>query len=292
MGGNRTTPTSTTIGLSLAIMVSALSIPVRPVAAQDEAPPPGTTTIWEDPTLIVTAATAGTLELTETPGAPSTGPVHHCAWFALRITSTTVIAVQIAAPTVGETYLFHCWLSDPWTDHHPAYPIVTVYDPAVDPPGPLVTTPVAARHALASIEFERPGIVTSPAATQVVGIPTWFAVDSRLDYSPASAQAGPVWATVRPVFRDVTFDLGDGNTLTCAADATTEWDGEGPPTQSSRCRHTYETVGEGATPVSATVDWTVWQRTDRTAGAWEVWGTVSLTTTVDRTVVDLQAAIN
>ena len=190
--------------------------------------------------------------------------------------------------------MYHCWFTDPWVDGYPGYPVVTVYDPAAAPPGPLITTPAAARFALDSIEFAAPSIVTSPAGTQVVGVPSWFAVDSALDYAPASAQAGPVWATVRPVFRDVTWDLGDGTRLVCTDDATTRWDPTGPADQSSECAHTFTRVEPGDQPASiaATVSWTIWQRTDRTAGRWEVWGTVALTTPAVLPVIDLQAVID
>jgi hypothetical protein len=283
----RTVSPRTAVVVVVALLVSAV-----PAAAQDAPPPPDTTTVWEDTTLIVTAAAAGSLELTDSPGAPHDGPVIRCAWFSLRIRGTTLIAVQIAEPTTGDTYLYNCWFAHPWADRHPGYPIVAVFDPIIDPPGPLITTPVAARHALASIEFERPGVVTSPPGIQVVGIPSWFAVDSRLDYAPASAQAGPVWATVRPVFRDVTWSFGDGDVMVCTADATTQWNPSEPDAQNSACTHTYRSAGADQLPLSATASWTVWQRTDRTAGAWEVWGTVSLTTSGAVTVIDLQAAIN
>ncbi|MEZ5246267.1 MAG: hypothetical protein R2707_14290 [Acidimicrobiales bacterium] len=280
--------------LVLVGLIGVLVPTERGAAAQDDPPPSETTTEWSDNTLVVTAAAPGTLELTDTPGAPYDGPRIHCAWFTLVIGGTTLDAVRIADPEVGATYVYNCWFVDPWDDRYPGYPLVAVYDPIVDPPGPLITTPVAARYALDSIEFERPSVVTSPAGIQIVGIPSWFAVDSELDYAPASAQAGPVWATVRPVFRDVTWDLGDGARLVCTDDATTRWDPTGPDDQHSRCIHTFTRAPSPSDPgpISATASWTIWQRTDRTAGSWVVWGTVSLTTSVDLPVIGLQAVID
>ena len=277
--------------LIAALALSVVLLP-GPAAGQEDPPPGGTTTDWDSDTLVVTAATPGTLELTDTPGAPFSGPRIYCAWFGLRIDGSGVEAFRIVDPEVGTTYVFDCWYTDPWVDPYPGYPIAAVFDPTVDPPGPLITTPEAARFALDSIQFASPLVVTSPAGAHVVGVPSWFAVASELDYEPASAQAGPVWATVRPVFRDVTWDLGDGDRLVCTVDATTEWEPTGPDTQATACSHTYRTAGDTPAAVSATVHWTVWQQTDRTAGAWAVWGTVSLTTQVDVSVVDLQAAIN
>ena len=274
--------------LALAVLVLAVA-PVAPAAAQA-----GTTTEWSDHTLVVTAAAPGTLHLTDRPGTPYVGPRYFCAWFSLVIGGTTLDAVAIADPEVGTTYVYHCWFTDPWVDGYPGYPVVTVYDPVAVPPGPLITTAAAARFALDSIEFAAPSIVTSPAGAQVVGVPSWFAVDSALDYAPASAQAGPVWATVQPVFRDVTWDLGDDTRLVCTADATTRWDPSGPDDQTSSCTHTFTRVEPGDQPASiaATVSWTIWQRTDRTAGRWEVWGTVALTTPAVLPVIDLQAVID
>jgi hypothetical protein len=273
------------------LSILVLLVPTPPFAsAQGEPPPADTSTEWSGHTLVVTAAAPGTLALTDNPGAPYAGPRIHCAWFALAIGGTTLDAVRIAQPRVGTTYVYDCWFTDPWADPYPGYPLVAVYDPVVDPPGPLITTPTAARYALDSIEFRPPSVVTSPADVQVVGIPSWFAVDSELTYASASAQAGPVWATVRPVFRDVTWNLGDGAGLVCHEDATTTWDPTGPDAQTSGCTHTF--TEDGPVPVSATVNWTVWQQTDRTAGSWVVWGTVGLTTPVDLSVVDLQAVID
>lgn len=273
----------------LLITVLLLDPSPRHAGAQDGAPA-DTTTEWSDNTLVVTAAAPGTLTLTDNPGAPYDGPRIHCAWFALAINASTLDAVHIADPQVGVTYVYNCWFTDPWADRYPGYPLVAVYDPVVDSPGPLITTPIAARHALDSIEFERPSVVTSPTGINVVGVPSWLAVDSELEYGSASAQAGPVWATVRPVFRDVTWDLGNGVELACTQDATTMWDPTGPETQTSGCTHTFTRARRAL--VSATVNWTVWQRTDRTIGSWVVWGTVSLTTAVELPVVDLQAVID
>jgi hypothetical protein len=99
---------------------------------------------------------------------------------------------------------------------------------------------------------------------------------------------------VRPVFRDVTWDLGDGTRLVCTDDATTRWNPTGPDDQRSGCTHTFTRTPSSTEPrqLSATASWTIWQRTDRTAGSWVLWGTVSLTTPVGLPVIDLQAVID
>jgi len=280
------------------IALSTLAALVQETPPPDPPDPPGTSVDWADNSLVVQAAAPGTLELTDNPGTPYDGPRIYCSWFELVFQSTDIEANLAADLVVGDGYVYNCWYTDPWIDPYPGYPIFVFYDPVVDPPGPVITTPDAARFAVDSIDFEPPIVTTSPAAIHVVGVPSWFAVDSQLSYAAASAQAGPVWATVRPEFRDVTWSLGNGDELVCTNDATRHWDpharAESTP---SECRYTYE-AGPGRAsevarlPASATVHWTVWQRTDRTAGAWVVWGTVSVSTPVDIRVIELQAAIN
>ncbi len=276
-------------GLLAAAVLVAVFRP-DPGLAQD-GPPADTSVEWNGNVLVVSAAAPGTLRLTDDPGAPFAGPVIHCAWFEVVIGSTSLDIVHLADPVVGETYVYHCWYTHPWVDPYPGYPIVAVHDPIAGPPGALITTETAARFALDSIEFETPEPVTSPPGAAVVGIPTWFSVATRLDYEPASAQAGPVWATVRPVFRDTVWNLGDGTGIVCTADSTTHWRRSGPDDQRSACVHTFSDILDQRA-ASVTAHWTVWQRTDRTAGAWIPWGTVSLTTPLGLEVIDLQAVIN
>ncbi len=285
-GPSTRTPRALAFALVLGLGAAIAAGPL-PAGAQEEP-----TVVWEDHTLVVTAALPGTLGLTDTPGAPYDGPRLYCAWFSLEVASTTVDIVPVAAPTVGTTYVFNCWYTAPWADPYPGYPIVAVYDPVEDPPGSLITPPEVARFAVDSIDFVPPSIVTAPADTHIVGVESWLAVDSPLDYEPASAQAGPVWATVRPEFRDATWDLGNGDALVCTADATTRWVPDGPTSQSSECAYAYRSSQGTPLVASATISWTVWQRTDRTAGAWVIWGTVSLTTTAEFAVAQLQAVIN
>lgn len=273
--------------LAGALVVAAINPGIA--VAQDGSP--ATTTEWDGNSLVVTAAAPGTLELTDDPGAPFDGPVILCGWFAVVLGSVTLDIVHLADPSAGETYVYHCWHTHPWIDPYPGYPIVAVHDPSAGPPGSLVTTATAARFALDSIEFESAVPITSPPTSAVVGVPTWLAVDSRLDYAPASAQAGPVWATVRPVFRDTTWRLGDGTRIVCTGDSTTRWRPSGPDDQTSSCAHTFSSI-PADTATTVTVHWTVWQRTDRTDGAWTSWGTVSVTTPLDLEVLDLEAVIN
>ena len=244
-------------------------------------------------TLIVSAGAPGTLTITESPGGGWSGPTIYCGWFDLVIgeTSGNIAIVNATDPVVGDNYVLICWTASP-VEPISGYPIVVTFPGPATIPGPAVSTGEAAQYAVNSIVFEWPAAELSPGSQQIVGIPSWLAVTSRLHYDPVSAEAGPVWATVRPEFRDATWDLGNGDIRTCVGDATTTWNLHGPTTQTSACTYTYEKVS-GDTPYAAgvTINWTIYQLTDKSAGAWEVWGTISLTTSLSIDVGQLQATI-
>ena len=275
------------------VLVVLLTLGWTTPARGAEAPDIGVSTRIEDQTLIITAGMAGSLEVTTNPGTGS-GRTIRCGWFELVIDGWLVIEiVQVTAPEIGQSLLSWCWYADNDATL-PGFPRIVIYQgPTV--PGSPTTTEEAARFAIANITFASPVIELSPTGDQIVGIPTWLAVSSQLDYSQISAQTGPVWVTVKPVFRDVIWHMGSGDTITCTldGDATTVWDPEGPRNQASECTHLYESNGEddGSSTISATVTWTILQQTNLNP-AWHLWGDFSLTTTEEITVRELQAVIN
>lgn len=98
---------------------------------------------------------------------------------------------------------------------------------------------LVARIKLQPIEI---GLVPrGPDAMTVVGMPVWLWVDdpSRTTWGPATITAGGMTLTAK--VQAVTWDMGDGTTLTCGKG--TEWKrgmgGEPSPT----CGHTYEKQG-------------------------------------------------
>ena len=122
--------------------------------------------------------------------------------------------------------------------------------PIAGPATPLLElTPKPAAHFLAAAFREtrqlKPieiGLVPlGPDAMTVVGMPVWLWVDdpSRTTWGPASIAAGGMTLTAE--VGSVTWDMGDGTTLTCGKG--TEWKrgmgGEPSPT----CGHTYEKQG-------------------------------------------------
>ncbi len=271
----------------IALLVSGLA---APALGADEG---RTDTRIVDQTLIVTAGSAESLEITGDPGTGS-GRAIRCGWFELIIDGWLVIdVVQVTDPEIGQSMLSWCWYADNRTTLA-GFPRTVIYNgPTV--PGSPTTTEETSRFAIANITFADPVMELNPVGDQVVGIPSWLAVTSQLDYPQISAQTGPVWATVRPVFSHVSWDMGTGDTVECSldGDATTVWDPSGPRTQTSRCTHLYESNGEGdgATTISATATWTILQQTNLNP-AWHLWGSFSLTATDDIIVRELQAVIN
>lgn len=101
-----------------------------------------------------------------------------------------------------------------------------------------------ARTLLAQVQLRPIAIGLVPrgaAAMTVVGMPVWLWVDepSRTTWGPATISAGGVTLTAR--VHSVTWDMGDGTTLTCGKG--TEWKRGMGGDPSPTCGHTYEEQG-------------------------------------------------
>jgi len=241
-----------------------------------------------DRSLLVTAGFSSSLRVTGSPG-PNGGTRIHCGWFSLVFGGFPVVrVVQVRRPVVGSTYLLYCWYSSS-NSLIAGYPLVRTYRGPSLPGSPTSTSEVS-RFAVSRIDFDRPTFVLSPHGAQISGVPTWLGVDSRLDYEGVSAAAGPVWAAVRPVFRDVVFEMPDGSVLVCDRDSVTAfWDANGPPGQVNACSHAFASAGTAE--IKATLRWTIWQRTNRNRRE-HFWGIYTARTTLEVEVGQLQAVIN
>ena len=107
-----------------------------------------------------------------------------------------------------------------------------------------------------------PSISPTPEANGIVNLGLWLAVQPQT-LGPITAQAGPAtWITVTPTLSSTTFDLGNGDTLTC--------DGTGVPIetvhpdldvveQSPTCGYTYRHSSPDDQPfqLSITTTWTL-----------------------------------
>lgn len=152
----------------------------------------------------------------------------------------------------------------------------------------------AAESAMQRTPIPPPVVAMSPAADrlQVVNLPTWFWVDPG-QWRPVTARASvgalAVTATADPEL--VEWDMGNGDTLTCAGPGA-PYDPTGPG--SSDCQYAFPRssgrASDGRFTVSATVVWRVsWSAGDGSGGDL---GTVRRTTSFPVAVAEIQALNN
>jgi hypothetical protein len=114
------------------------------------------------------------------------------------------------------------------------------------PEGVEVDVEALAAEALASVGISAPTINTSPAADRrlYVQVPTWFWLEGGW-WQPyqATASTGRVQATVVATPVAVTWEPGDGGSLTCAGPGRA-WQ-PGLPESAADCTHTYRSSSAG-----------------------------------------------
>jgi hypothetical protein len=152
--------------------------------------------------------------------------------------------------------------------------------PTVPPPDPAV----AGAQAASELQLPTPTLTLSPSSTGYVNLAEWLWVTSSM-WRPLSTTAqacnagGCVSATARATPSYVTWDTGDGSTVTCNGPGT-PYDPALPATdQTTTCSHTYTTTSAGqpspdgnpndaAFPITATITWTIaWAGPNGSAGA-------------------------
>lgn len=170
------------------------------------------------------------------------------------------------------------------------YPVLRYFYGTNLVPPELVTTEEVADLAVKHLKLKNPRIALSPEKFQIVGIPTWLAVTSKLVYSKVTASAGPVWATADARFNRIVWSFGNGHKRTCRGLQNKVWNNSRGARQSSPCTYTYTDSKGSPFRLKATVVWDIWQRTNLRQ-SWHRWGTTSLTYEVDMPVVEMQAAI-
>ena len=234
--------------------------------------------------------------VTERGGRP--GSQAQCGFFDVETADEFSYAFTIVPTTPYERdtwFILHCWTPNgsPWGDGLPGFPIgYECCDPGM--PGLTVVDDWdVAAFAVANIDFTIPAFEVSPEAEQVVGIPTWLAVTSPIDFAPVNAAAGPIWATATPVFREAVWNLGNGDELSCTDDVAVVWQ-PGVDDQTSNCTYTYITNLEGE-PFAGevTVFWDIYWESSELGGAGpQYWGEIEQTSAVEFNVRELQAAID
>lgn len=273
------------------LVVGVMAIALAGSTAQDDPTRTDTTPEVTDTGYTVQASDAGSLTVVDAPRSSPVGTWIECSYFHLASIDAPVELTASVVPRVWGVYQLACW-------HEPdhvvvaGYPVVVQYDP-LDPVPGLVDVVDVAEFALSRLDLESPTVELSPATAQIVGIETWLAVVSELDYPEVTAQAGLAWATVRTTFVDAVWELGDGSTVTCDEEVDVVWDpsltGE---QQASACTYAFvETSPEGGYRASATVTWAFDWINNEAPDGFVPWTTLSLTTPVTIEVDQLQAVI-
>jgi hypothetical protein len=134
------------------------------------------------------------------------------------------------------------------------------------PPASFVDPAVLAQRAIASMQLQPPRIRTAPpqeSGSGLVGLPVWMWTDRAENVSgpiTRSASDGPVAVEATGVVTAITWDMGEGTTVTCGLGTPYPAGADGP---SPDCGHTYtrasdnQVPGGGPWPISATTTWTV-----------------------------------
>ncbi len=168
-------------------------------------------------------------------------------------------------PEEGTIWMFTCprpagFGSGVWSG------LVFLQDGAASPTGPAVDPGVLAQQAIASMTLRAPEIRLAPppgSNSGLVGLPVWMWVERSLETAGptrASASAGNVTVTAVAQVGRVTWDMGDGNTVTCGLGTPYR---EGTGTPSPDCGYVYaqasrrHVTGGGGWPITATSTWTI-----------------------------------
>ena len=169
-----------------------------------------------------------------------------------------------------------------------AYQQIFVFDPA-NPLAGLDVPARAADEARKLLVIAPPAIRLSPpvGSSQLVGVPTWLWIDDPWTPIQASATLDGVTATVTAVPQSITWDLGDGTSITCEGPGTPYDTTRSPADQRSDCTFTFQR--RGPRTVTATVTYvTGWTAT---TGDAEPLDAITRAAAVPVAVVEAQALI-
>jgi hypothetical protein len=151
--------------------------------------------------------------------------------------------------------------------------------PTVPPPDPAVVGAQAASE----LQLPSPSLTLSPSTKGYVNLAEWLSINQSTWHTfTTSAQAcnagGCVTATASATPVYVTWDTGDGSTVTCNGPGTPYNPNISAEAQSTNCSHTYTRTSAGqptpdgnpndaAFPITATMTWVVaWSGPDGSAG--------------------------
>jgi len=124
-----------------------------------------------------------------------------------------------------------------------------------------LTPAEVAQLARRQLRLPAPDIAASPAADQLVNLPTWLWLSSVWEPISATASVPGISVTATAVPRSVTWSMGDGGTVTCNGPGTPYLAGADPASASPDCGYTYRRSSasqrDETFQVAATVAWTV-----------------------------------
>ncbi|MFD5426368.1 ATP/GTP-binding protein [Streptomyces sp. NPDC127084] len=144
---------------------------------------------------------------------------------------------------------------------------VFIPDGTAAPTGPQIDPQVVARRAVDSMLLTGPKVASPRSGGRyVVGMPMWLWVEqSPTTFGPntASATAGGVTVTATATVTAIRWEMGDGETVTCAGPGT-RYDASQGKRPSPDCGHRYKAPSTaesgGKYTGTATATWTVeWQ---------------------------------
>jgi hypothetical protein len=144
------------------------------------------------------------------------------------------------------------------------------------------------------IPYPRPALSPAIGTDQLVGLTTWLWIESGT-WRPLDATAAVpgLSATATATPTTVTWDMGDGTTVTCDGPGTPYNAAIGDDAQSTDCSHTYihtsDDQADGAYAATVTIEWGIaWTATNGQAGTLP---STSRTTTFSVPVTERQAVV-
>ncbi len=188
---------------------------------------------------------------------PGSGGIQPVAWPAQ---GRTAVGRMRAQGEGGAWYVYRC--SGPGVRDGLYRAPVWIADGQEPGAAALPSPEELAQQARSQLRLPSPRIVSNPAGTQLVRLPTWLWLE-RGSWGTRSATASVPGVSVTAVARptSVSWSMGDGAEFTCAGPGTPFPAGGNPRAASPDCGHTYHRSSArapGATfAVSATVHWTV-----------------------------------
>jgi hypothetical protein len=184
-------------------------------------------------------------------GKPNPNQPYGCTYSAGGPSATA--AIGVGGPQPGQ-WVFPVCAGPGVIDPMPPFWVTGAQPPAAVVA--QVNPVVVALQAVRQLGLGSPTIEMAPPTghPQLVGVATWLWIDpGAWKMLTASASAGPVTTTATAVPTKVVWDMGDGDTVTCAGPGT-PYD-PNDPNATTDCSYTWP--GPGTFEVTATIYWSV-----------------------------------